>query len=455
MTIGVAGFSRSTVRRALLAGGLFAGFVPYAAIPYGRSSAVQVSQALLIAAGVLGDRVKRRVLVALTVLLVAPLVVALAASVARHNLLYSSGIGVKASINLSLSIATMVGASAIVELRDCAWIVKALSSAIFVNAVVGLYQYTSFHAGRFPLGWMYVLNPTFAPWNADAIDAFLIAGPRPFGLFSEPSAMAACIGPWIGVLVVMLVLVDRGGFAFSAGWRWFTALSTAAGALLVAASSSGISLFAIVGLLIVIGRLALNRRNARGMLAEGLASRRVLRGLLALMGGAGVVGVLRLESRYGTNGGTINSSWSLRASSIAYGVNLWLDSASHFVFGLGPGQVPVVMSKFPRGFVKSYGFVRIVTVWSILIKYIVETGMVGLVSVLSVVGRSLGGVLRAAGQRVEWATIFIVWLVGVIATTSYSTLTPVWLLLGVFCTLDGPLGKSIGGDTPSRLSVLA
>jgi hypothetical protein len=368
-----------------------------------------------------------------------PILVSLVALSFRTNPVYSTGIGIKTSINLMLSIAALLGAAAIMTIRDLHLVIRCVTAALIVSAIAGAYQYISFRQGQFPFTAMYQLNPVFAPWNATSIPVFLSTGGRPFGLFSEPSAMAACIGPWLPLLLVMYAIVERSGVVVTSALRRSVAIGIGGGAILVAESQSGMALFAIVGLLVTIAFFASARRSTGDGELRDLSGRELeflSRRLLVVVLLAAPLGLLALRQRYGANGGTLNSSWALRWSSILAGLDLWLETVNHFVFGIGPGQTPRLIAKFAPVVIKFYGFVRITTVWSIIVNFITEMGLLGLGVWIIAVGGIVRHVSRERLFRTAMVVVLILWLVAVGATTSYATLTPVWMLLGIMSIWD-------------------
>ena len=427
------------VRRFLLGAGVFTGFTPYLAIPYGRSSAVQFSQLFLIGAGLLATSEKRRRLLLLTYAFMLPIFISMVALSFRTNPVYSTAIGIKTSINLMLSIAALVGAAAVVSVRDLRLVVQCVTAALIVNVVAGIYQFIDFRHGQFPFIPMYQLNPVFAPWNATSISIFLGTGGRPFGLFSEPSAMAACIGPWLPLLLVLYAIVERAGIEISTALRRSVAIGVGGGAILVAESQSGMALFAIVGLFATIVFFASARRSSDD-LQMPRESRRDLeslaRRLLVVVLLATPLGVLALSQRYGSNGGTLNSSWALRWSSILAGLKLWLETLNHFIFGIGPGQTPRLIAKYAPVVIKFYGFVRITTVWSVVVNYITEMGLLGVGVWILAIGGIIRQVSRERFFRSTIAVVLVLWLVAAGATTSYATLTPLWMILGIMSIWD-------------------
>ena len=427
------------LKRLFLAIGVVTGFLPYVAIPYGHSSAFQLSQLSLIAAGLFGARAAKRRLILLSFLLILPLSVSLALLTFQTNPVFSTSIGLKYATNLVLSMAAVLGAAAVTEAEDFLILLRSLTAALLINSAFGLVQFVGFRHHSFPFQAMYRMNPTFASWDPTAIQAFLNSGGRPFGAFSEPSAMAACIGPWLAMTIIIYFILERLGVRISLLQRTLTFAGISGGALLVAFSQSGMSLFALVGLFGCIAVFAMKSPNREAEVnpfprSEGLHLQKFARRLVILAIVVAPIGVAQLMNR--AAGGTANSSWTLRWNSIQEGFHLWFTSVHTFVVGTGPGQVPRLFVVSAPGIIKFYGFVKIVTIWSILINYIVEVGVIGLIVWLFIVVKIAGAVRLSRIPKVASGIVFFLWFVGVVATTSYSTLTPVWLLLGFLFTWD-------------------
>ena len=68
-------------------------------------------------------------------------------------------------------------------------------------------------------------------------------------------------------------------------------------------------------------------------------------------------------------------------------------------------------------------------VWSVLLTYVYETGVIGAVAVLWA-GFRFFMQWRATRFRLVFGSITTVWIVGVTLTTSYQQLLPIWLTLG-------------------------
>ncbi|MEI6701344.1 MAG: hypothetical protein WCL38_06290, partial [Actinomycetota bacterium] len=290
------------LKRLFLAVGVVTGFLPYVAIPYGHSSALQVSQLSLIAAGLFGARAAKRRLVLLSFLLILPLSISLALLTFQTNPVFSTSIGLKYAINLILSMTAVLGAAAVTEAEDFRVLLRALTAALLLNSAFGLVQFLGFRHHSFPFQAMYTFNPTFASWDPTAIQAFLNSGGRPFGAFSEPSAMAACIGPWLAMTIIIYFILERLGVRISLLQRTLTFAGIGGGALLVAFSQSGMSIFALAGLFGCIAVFARKAPSRDGDLQprsqhEGIHLQRFARRLVVLAIVVAPIAVSQLMNR--------------------------------------------------------------------------------------------------------------------------------------------------------------
>src|SRR5205823_6259127 len=115
-------------------------------------------------------------------------------------------------------------------------VLAAAAAAIVVHGLVGIYQAYSFANDEFPLLFLFK-NPSFKSmeeWHQ--VYARYIK--RPCGLFPEPSAMGASLGPW---LVLLSGLLIDPAPAKALGWRGgrSAVAAVAGGFALVAMSRSG------------------------------------------------------------------------------------------------------------------------------------------------------------------------------------------------------------------------
>jgi hypothetical protein len=129
-----------------------------------------------------------------------------------------------------------------------------------------------------------------------------------------------------------------------------------------------------------------------------------------------------------------NSSWEERSSSLVIGFDVLTDRGlGTAVFGVGPGLSSPVMQK-------EY---NLEAVWSVLLASIYETGLLGLIAVMSIASL-LMRTWKTSGRSLAFAAITFVWLVGITLTTSYSQLLPIWIALG-WLTIWPSVCEPVGG----------
>ena len=73
---------------------------------------------------------------------------------------------------------------------------------------------------------------------------------------------------------------------------------------------------------------------------------------------------------------------------------------------------------------------QIDAVFSVLLTYVYETGLIGLLAVCAIGIYLLARVWKATGLNLAFAAITGVWLVGITVTTSYEQLLSLWMVLG-------------------------
>jgi hypothetical protein len=298
------------------------------------------------------------------------------------------------------------------------------AAATLLHAGVGAWQWFAFRDGHLPLVGLYATNPSFlsVQENADTIARYIR---RPFGLFPEPSAMSSSLAPWV--------------LFWAAEWcgilrlrrepaRWQRALfaAAAAGGLgLIILSQSGHAAVTLAAVLVFAAVWFARRRATAGSyLAIVLAVVVVLPVVIWFA-------IESLSSRVGGASEMGNSSWGDRSMSLLIGLRLWLDDVPTLLFGTGVGLTSPALQ---RG-------AQLEAVWSVLLTYVYETGVVGLLAV-AYVGRHLRRAWKANGFGLAFAAVFAVWLVGVTVTTSYQQLLPLWLTLGWLCAWPAICWKS-------------
>jgi hypothetical protein len=252
---------------------------------------------------------------------------------------------------------------------------------------------------------------------------------RPFGIFPEPSAMAASIGPWL-VLIVGLLLYPKLRHGMTLGLRVQLLLATVSGVALILLSSSGFTVWLLISLLLV-GLPALKdwvlRLHRPGSLIAMIAF--VLVGVALVYFSLAYVGS-RLDIQE-------NSSWSARLGSIVWGLSYLGTSPAVLLFGVGPGQStlllqsPEALNLLPE----SSGELAVTAVWSIVVHYVQEMGLLGAVALALTLIMVLRAIVRSSARLVGFSCL-LAWLAGVILTTSYLPMLPLWLLLGVLLNWD-------------------
>ena len=385
-------------------------FMPYPALRVGNASAVQGGNVLvlLLAAAALMVSWKGKPFWVFPVL-AAPLFV----SVLKAALAGQGGLDVSLK---SLPVWTL-SCMAILATQLCApryavHLLAGIAAAILVHAAVGAWQVYAFARGEFPFSGLYV-NPSFLSVqdNASIIARYIR---RPFGVFPEPSAMAASIAPWV------LFLFAAGSGAV----RLRTETGPRHRLLFLAASVAGL------GLIIVSrsGHAAVTSLAFAVLVAAWfMRARATPRNLVAVTAGLGVFlpavlyfAAVSVGERLGGKSALGTSSWAERAASLRAGFDVVAssDSATHF-FGMGVGQASPALQA-------SAG---LDAVFSVLLTYVFETGLLGALALVFVAHLVLRA-WRATRFDLTFALVAGVWLVGVTLITSYEQLLPPWMALG-------------------------
>src|SRR5581483_2522293 len=104
------------------------------------------------------------------------------------------------------------------------------------------------------------------------------------------------------------------------------------------------------------------------------------------------------------------------------------------VFGVGPGQSTPVLRKH-LAWVPLPNDQEELAVFSLAISCYMETGLLGLLMMLGTMAVVLKAI-ACSGARVLGFSALGTWLVGVVITTSYTPLSPIWLFLSVLLTWD-------------------
>lgn len=408
---------------------VFICFFPNPALPIGASTGVQAGQviALLFLPVVLMRGLPRRQTLALLLLLLPLLASGFFAVLTGRAV--SNEIVAKSMVVMFLAFVVLVPVGWMIRERYLVPLLSGVTAAVVAHAIVGGYQAFWFARDVFPLAGLYQ-NPSFGS---------LILGPRaeewalyvkrPFGLFPEPSAMSASIGPWL-VLVLGILLYPRLRHRMTRGTGTLLLVAAVSGVALMIVSRSGYIVPFMASALVV--SLPALRKYALRLYRP---SSFVVLGLLILM----FVTVVFLAV---TNLGTRldiqqNTSWSARAASLVYGLTYLGTSMGSLFFGVGPGQSYLILQSpsaagpLPAGPAGS----AFTAVWSVVVTYIQETGLVGALALGLVLLQILRTISRSSAYLMGLGCL-MAWLAGVVLATSYLSLLPIWIFLGMLLSWD-------------------
>ncbi len=286
------------------------------------------------------------------------------------------------------------------------------AAAILVHAALGAYQVWSFERLEFPFADLMRTNPAQALLAQDPA-TYAEWVKRPFGLFAEPSAMAACVGPW-------LVVITSALFAPSgARSRARTALlmaSLGGGVWLVVASKSGLSAAVIGGCALTAIGAALSWRRGVGARTAAL-----IVGTVVAVWSATWLGE-NARARFDV---AENESWQARLDSLQLGMTslaVTIPSRDRFLGGVGPGQsyaaVNSTQLKYQTG-------ADVTAVWSVGLNYALENGLLAIAAMIVLAGCAAWSIW-ASRERLAGLAFGLVWVTGVFVATSYVGQPALW-----------------------------
>jgi hypothetical protein len=342
---------------------------------------------------------------------------ALSDEVALKNLIFALAVFV-----------VLLPAGGIVNERLLAPLLSGVASAMILHAGVGAYQAYSFTKDVFPLPSLYKQNPSFSTGIAQDLDAWALYVKRPFGLFPEPSAMAASFGPWL-VLFLGLLLYPKLGRWTTRGIRTLLLLATACGIGLIIMSRSGY-MISLLAILLLIGLPALRKVGLQLHRPRNLLA---LVGLVLLGATVAILSFTYLNSRLDLQE---NSSWTARLSSLIWALGYLGSNLPNLFFGVGPGQSYLILQD-PNlsGTGEQSTELAVTAVWSVVVSYVQESGLLGALALVLVLIVVLRAILRSSAPLLGSGCL-LAWLVGVTLTTSYLPLLPIWIFLGVLLGWD-------------------
>jgi hypothetical protein len=404
-------------------------FLPYLAVTVGNTSAVQVGSmlTLLVTLPVLFFSLRRGP-IWLFALIIAPLcIAALKVGLTGDG---DVGLSLKTLPVWALSCLTIVAAQVCAP-RYAVELLTGIAIATVLHALMGALQLYYFSFGQFPMPWLYV-NPSFLSVqnNADTIARFT---QRPFGLFPEPSAMSSSLAPWVLFWIAELCGIVRLRRAPATWQRVLFTVAAIGGLGLIILSRSGHAAITLACALVFVAIWFARCKATKGAYLA----------ILAVFGVALPVALYfaaeALNDRLGGRSEMGNSSWGDRTDSLRIGLMLLVNGDLPTVlFGFGPGMTGPALERVAR----------LEAVWSVLLTYVYETGMLGLLVVLWI-GASMLRLWKSIRFDIVFAAIAVTWLVGITVTTSYSELLPIWMALG-WLTVWPAVCQIKGQPSPSR-----
>jgi hypothetical protein len=384
--------------------------MPYVAIPLGRATAVQAGTfvGLLALAPLLLNRRRDVALWVFPVLLLPLLLGSIKAGVTGGDIELSMK-----TLPIWGVAFLMIPAIQILTPDYSLELMVGIAIATILHAIVGAVQYVQFSKGEFPFPWLYYGNPSFLSVQ-DNVDTISHWVQRPFGIFPEPSAMSSSLAPW-----PIFWFAEAAGIVRlrrrPAPWQRTLFLTAAVLALaLIILSRSGHTAITMVAVIVLVTIWFFRCRATPGAFA-------------AIVGVFGIAlpvvlyfAITQLGERIGGHSDLGNSSWEDRTESLEIGFNLMVDRDwPTILFGVGPGLSSPILQRVHR----------LEAIWSVLLTYVYETGLVGAFAVCWI-GQHLLRIWKASRFDVTFAAIFVVWLVGVTVTTSYMELLTLWVALG-------------------------
>jgi hypothetical protein len=278
--------------------------------------------------------------------------------------------------------------------------------AILVHAALGAYQVFAFERGKFPFADLMMTNPSMALLAEDP-ETYVAYVRRPFGLFAEPSAMAACVGPWL--VLISTALFTRPRPEGARRHRVILALALGSGLALVVVSQSGLAVPIAAGAAAPAIMTAFSSR--RGVVTRGAA-------LLISVGVVSATTMWLMNNAASRFQLSQNESWQARLASLEVGIRS-LETNDSFLLGAGPGQ------SFRSSASRDRAPAGVTAVWSVALTYAMDTGVVGIVCML-VLGGSIARSIAVSRARIAGMACATVWLAAVVFGTSYPQQPALW-----------------------------
>jgi hypothetical protein len=294
-------------------------------------------------------------------------------------------------------------------LKECKYeLLMGVILAVIIHGFVGAIQLYAFPRAIFPFRWLYN-NPHFAlPENVIYRGEFY----RVFGLFPEPSVLAASMAHWVLLFIAIHLNIGNIRVGLTNNQIRLIISGMYSGLFLMIFTGSGHLVFFVIGLLSL---LYISSRTSKKLFKLSVfINTKLFQILLVLV----ILASFLLITERG--GRQYSGSWSSRMGSIIIGLNNWINSdLIHVIFGqLDEGIKNVyIPGSFHQGIV-----------WSVMAQSIISYGVIMVLSWLYIIRKCYCSIKRSSLSGV--GLVFGgVYFLGLMFTSSYAAEMSQWLTL--------------------------
>lgn len=387
---------------------IFSCFFPYLARSIGKTTGLQIGELIAIIGLFIGfPNINKKVLKGF-ILLWLPSIISFIS-----NLLFYRAIDemvmIKSFVFFSIVLSVLLFSGIIVNLNNWKPILYGSIIAIIIQSIFGAIQYYFFRMGIFPFRFLFELNPGLSAISKVAFD-HAIYNKRIFGWFPEPSAMAAALGPWL--ILIIIIFMNKLKEVFIDSWILLI-IAFICGTTLIIASASGYILFLILSIVIIIlSNITKIIKNRKNIILSLVMIMPIFISIYLGWEGYGKY----YQNRFIFNQ---NLSWLTRYESILSGLELLTSNLGNFFIGVGPGQ-------------SFLNLLETSPICSVMFNYFTETGIIGIISFIALFFLIISSIYRGKKElRIPGLACFISWIGGVFFSTSYYDLLSIWVFLSI------------------------
>jgi len=405
----------------------FASMFVFPAIPIGHTQAIDATLVLTAALVLFHPRIIFGASFPLLLLVMLPLVQSALATLSAGTAI-NPGIMPKTLVSYFLCYFPLVSGCELMRAGRLREVVLGVSFALPVHALVAVYQMISFdRLGTLPLLDLMATNPGMVMTSETAAE-YAEFVQRPFGLFAEPSAMAACVGPWL--LLVLIFMANQDRWPALRVHRGILALALIAGCFLMAVSQSGQAVIIVAGTVVALLASFAGKEDA--------PARRSRFWVLAAVAGLVVATATALKLSFsGVVDARTDASWEVRFNAFGFLPNALLHDVWTFLFGVGPGECYSMIQAnalFAQNLPPKVG-----AVWSVTGGYVAETGVLGLFCIGVIAWLAAVSIWRSTARTVG-IVCGLVWFTGILLATSYIAQPSIWFFLAVLLNWSEQFG---------------